>query len=505
MTEQQPSCLSGQTVRSEQNPMSRVDQFSADLTRIRLPIIATIVVALATTTSVCIAVAAAFLLAPMFNVQPEDMSVGHIVTVTCLTTFFVAAPVVMRGLVWLRRLARTKKQLDAALQDATALAEAKSAFVAIISHEIRTPLNGILGMARSLENAPLGDREHEMAATIADSGKTMLAILNDILDISKMEAGKLEITPAEGDLVSEVMQVKQLFAASAEEKGVSLVFDAAPGIPETLRFDPVRIRQCISNLVANGIKFTDHGQVSVSIETKLIGEVSHLVTITVSDTGAGIAEDVQETLFADYAQGDTAGSGRYGGTGLGLAISRKLARKMNGDITLRSAPGRGSTFAMTFLAQAVAMRSAKPLPTEHRGGVGPIKGTRILLTDDIAINRKVAKLFLEPLEVDVAEAENGREALERLECEDFDLLLLDVHMPVLDGWETLRRVRASDRAWRDLPVIALTADNVAGREEEFLNFGFSGVVPKPIDEQLLMREIQNALSGRSWPRAGAVA
>jgi len=399
-----------------------------------------------------------------------------------------------------RRLRAAQDELTSAVTAAEASNEAKSSFLANMSHEIRTPLNGILGMAQVLENDRLTTFQRESVRTILDSGQTLMTLLNDVLDLSKIEAGKLDILPIDGEVENVFLHLHKLFLPRALEKLITLDVKIDPAIPKLLKFDYVRIHQCVANLISNAVKFTNTGGVRVAVTIELADAGDYLISVAVSDTGIGINKEAAARLFSDFSQADASTTRQFGGSGLGLAISRKLARMMGGDVNLTSQPGKGSTFTLTFRASAAS--SAKLAPAAlPQGDVpsAPLLGLKILLVDDNTINRSVARLLLAPSGVVVTEATNGREALDRLAEQQFDLVLLDVHMPVMDGLETIKHIRAGNAAWRDLPVIALTADAMTGDKERLLLMGMTGYTSKPIEQRALMHEIHRVLSTRAVP------
>jgi len=386
-------------------------------------------------------------------------------------------------------------EVEAARDAAEAATRAKSEFVANMSHEIRTPLNGVLGMAQALEAHELSPEVRAMVGTIRESGSTLLAILNDVLDLSKIEAGRLEISPVDSAPVHTIGQIHALFMPVAAEKNVRLVLDN--GIPKSLRlrYDPVRVRQCVSNLISNAVKFTNDGRIIVQTSIATAPNGRSRITIEVADTGIGMDEAAIRRLFRSFSQADGSISRKFGGAGLGLAISRRLARLMGGDIIVRSTPGIGSVFTFYFLADPPLADSgeaadAGDAPEEKRTR---LRDARVLLTDDNAINRQVVRLFLQPQGAIITEATNGQEALDALSTQPFDLVLLDLHMPVMDGAEAIRQIRASSHGWRDIPVIALTADAMAGDRERLLAMGMSGYVSKPVDQGELLAAIGVAL------------
>jgi CheY-like chemotaxis protein/nitrogen-specific signal transduction histidine kinase len=398
-----------------------------------------------------------------------------------------------------------QKLQELALIDAKKQAEAatiaKSNFLASMSHEIRTPLNGVLGMAQSLVADGLSDVQREKVNVILDSGKTLTALLNDVLDLSKIEAGKIEIACVDGALAVTFDRLRQLFLQRAVERGLNIELEIAPGLPEKLHYDPVRVRQCVGNLLSNAIKFTERGVIRISLGGEEIVPGKWKLTVGVTDTGIGMNEATVAKLFTTFTQADATITRRFGGSGLGLAITRQLARLMGGDVSVDSEPGKGSTFTLTFLADAadarVAPTAAQPAaPAATDAQVRSLRGVKILLVDDNAVNRQVVKLFLAQLSPKFVEAVNGQEALDRLHDETFDIVLLDVHMPVMDGKEAIKRIRSSSEPWRNLPVVALTADAMSGDREKYLALGMTDYVSKPIDQRELTSKLVAALGGR---------
>ena len=400
-----------------------------------------------------------------------------------------------RNRLMLERLRATQDELRRAAVAAEASNEAKSSFLANMSHEIRTPLNGILGMAQILEGDALSDFQRESVQTILDFGKTLMALLNDVLDLSKIEAGKLSIEHAEGNLRDVFVHLRKLFAARAQEKSIELRLEIADDIPAIVKFDQVRVRQCVSNLISNAIKFTSDGGVVVAVTQDAIDASEALISVAVTDTGIGISEAAAARLFSEFSQADASTTREFGGTGLGLAITRKLARLLGGDVAVESAPGRGSTFTLTFRVQGDALGTGATERTpEKRAARSDLKGLRVLIVDDNAVNRQVARLLLAPTGVVATEAANGKEALEKLADQAFDLVLLDVHMPVMDGPETVARIRASGTDWSAVPVIALTADAMSGDRERLIAIGMTGYASKPIDQAALVSEIHRVVN-----------
>lgn len=383
----------------------------------------------------------------------------------------------------------------------------KSEFLASVSHELRTPLNGILGMAQVLASSKLTDDQQDWVSTILESGNTLTALLTDVLDLSKIEAGKLEIAPIDDDLSHTLSHLRRLFKPVAEEKGLTLDLSVNSDVPPRLSFDPVRIRQCVSNLISNAIKFTDEGEVTVRAEAKQEKE-GYRIKIVVRDTGIGMDEATCGRLFQPFMQADASITRRFGGTGLGLHITKRLAEMMDGAVAVESVPGEGSTFTFQFFAKAAAQEQ----PTEQmqdqttlarRNALAALQGRRILLVEDNEVNRRVAGLFLRPLGAEIVEAENGVRALEKIEQQDFALVLMDVHMPEMDGFEATAEIRARDWPARYWPIVALTADAMSGDRERCLAAGMDEYAPKPLDARTLYAAIALALDKRKGEEANA--
>jgi len=389
--------------------------------------------------------------------------------------------------------------LEEARAGAEAGSKAKASFIASMSHEIRTPLNGVLGMAQSLFADEVTPDQREKIGIILDSGNTLMALLNDVLDMSKIDAGKMEIVAVDGDLRATVMSIVQLFRPGADDKGVDLVVILDPAIPERMRFDSVRVRQCISNLLANAIKFTSRGgQTELRVTSEPRAGGNYAMTVTVADNGIGMARETIDKLFLVFTQADGSISRRFGGSGMGLAISRRIAQAMGGDVEVESELGVGSRFRMTFLAAAAAPCDPEAVLSEVASiAAAPptevLNGSRILLVDDNLVNRQVVKLFLKRLSVQVTEATNGKEALEALKQAEFDIVLLDVHMPVMDGTETIKAIRNSHEAWSRVPTIALTADAMSGDKERYLAMGMTDYLAKPVDQRELLSKMASVL------------
>jgi signal transduction histidine kinase/DNA-binding NarL/FixJ family response regulator len=400
-----------------------------------------------------------------------------------------------RAALRLKRNNELTAQRDAAEQ----ASQAKSAFLANMSHEIRTPLNGILGMAQVLEIGSLSDEQRDQVQTILDSGRNLMALLNDVLDLSKIEAGKMAVVKADTDLTHTLCRLHRLWKPKAEEAGLEFYLSLDADLPQVLNFDAVRVRQCVSNLISNAIKFTKQGRVEVFVTARRSADGQYLVKVRVSDTGIGMDAETMTRLFTPFMQADDSISRKYGGTGLGLSITRKLAELMGGEANVRSEPGRGSEFTFSFLAGEAApqhrvVSEGASLSEDEARSTLKNQNLRLLLVDDHPINRQVASLLLRPFNMRIVEATNGKEALEALRRETFDVMCLDVHMPVMDGTQTIAAIRASEEPWANIPVIALTADAMTGDKERYMAMGMDGYLSKPIAERDLVTEITRVRS-----------
>lgn len=376
------------------------------------------------------------------------------------------------------------RALELAKSQAEAASQAKSEFLALMSHELRTPLNGMLGLSQALKLEPLEPGEREQVELLEESGRTLLALLNDVLDMAKIEAGKLDLAPTPEDLGRLAERVVRINQAQAREKGTEITLEIDPAVPRTLMFDPLRVRQCLGNLVSNAVKFTPAGQIRVRVGCEAGTEPDRMLAkITVSDTGVGMSPAVLARLFKPFEQADPTIAQRTGGTGLGLNITRRLAQMMGGSVAVRSTEGKGSTFTLTF---ACGLPTAEA--TETGGLLGGERPLRLLVVDDYAVNRKVIAMMLAPLGCEIVEADNGQRALDVLAEREVDLALLDFNMPVMGGLETTRRLRADPR-WRKLPVVCLTAGMMDDERTAAVQAGMDAFLDKPIEMSTLVSTI----------------
>jgi signal transduction histidine kinase/ActR/RegA family two-component response regulator len=366
--------------------------------------------------------------------------------------------------------------------NAEAATAAKSSFMAMVSHELRTPISAILAGANEVERAADDDQLRSNGALIGASARMMRALLNDLLDFSKMEAGRMSVEAIPFEPLALVHETARFWSSEAAKKGVELETACAADLPQWVIGDPTRLRQILNNLLSNALKFTDAG--SVTLRVKPDGEA---VAFSVADTGQGMTDAQLARLFTPFDQLSESTARTHGGTGLGLTISRQLARLMGGDLTAASQAGRGATFVLR-LPLAACAPAAEPAPMVEA------RGLHILVADDHEVNRKAFRLMLEPLCDRLVTVENGAQALSELEHAAFDLVLMDINMPVMGGVAAVRKLRASGGPNTDVPVVALTA--AAGDEDRAAcrAAGMDGFVAKPVEASELIAVLQNVLA-----------
>ena len=381
------------------------------------------------------------------------------------------------------------------LRDANLQAEqanrSKSQFLANMSHELRTPFNGMLGMLSLLEDTALNRQQTDYVATAKDSAAHLLTLLNDILDVSALEAGKMRINPTPVHLPALLMDVDALMRPLAREKGLDFVLELPPGLPHWIQADGTRIKQIVLNLLSNAIKFSSHGTVTVSVSGDAGGGLAPdapiPLCVEVRDQGIGMDRQTQSHLFQRFSQGDNSTSRRFGGTGLGLEISRSLARLMGGDISVSSAPGAGSTFTLTLvLPRAAAPAQIETAPAAQHRAAGS-QGLDILVAEDHPVNRKYMKGLLKRLGHRVRFAENGADAVAEARRIVPDLVLMDLHMPVMDGLQATRTLREGADAAASVPIVALTADAFQESRDRTLAAGMNDFLCKPVRNDQIER------------------
>ena len=393
-------------------------------------------------------------------------------------------------------------EIEQARAQAEASNQAKSDFLANMSHEVRTPLNAVMGLTRLLYQSPLNEEQRQHLELIDSSATSLLALLNDMLDLSKIEAGKLVFEQVRFDVGRWVREAVALHRPAAEKKGLKVEVDIAQDVPSKIAGDPGRLRQVISNLVANAVKFTDFGRIAVSVraapnQTDLRRDQLRLL-FTVRDTGIGIPEDVQKHIFEAFTQADASVTRRYGGTGLGLAICARLVSMMGGALHVVSRPNEGSAFRFTAVfEQAADEMSAltEPAPLEAM----TMQGLHVLVAEDVAVNELLMRKLLGQMGCTFHIARNGAEAVQAWKNRRFDLVLMDVQMPVMSGLDAtaqIRRLEAADPRRGRTPIVALTAHAMAGDRERCLAAGMDSYVSKPVSPALLAQAIQEARVSR---------
>ncbi len=379
---------------------------------------------------------------------------------------------------------RSRADLVEAREAAEAANKAKTEFLAVMSHEIRTPLNGVLGMAQIIQLSAKDEKLRAKLEVIESSARSLEAIVDDVLDVAKIETGRTELRPEAYDLEALCRLLVEQFQPEATEKGLALTYLVEKAPPSLVEFDPARFRQCAANLISNALKYTPQGAVQVRLAWR-----DNEASIAFQDSGVGIAEADLSDVFAPYRRVHRDSLRDVGGMGLGLSVTKDLAELMGGGVAVQSIPGEGSTFVLTIHAPPGVKVDQSVQATEH--GAPP---SRVLVVDDIATNRLIARHLVSALGHEVTEASDGETALDMVDEEHFDLILMDMHMPGLDGPDVVAAIRQRQDDKATLPIIALTADHATGYKEKYRDLGMNGFVGKPIDKYELSSAIDRHLS-----------
>jgi signal transduction histidine kinase/DNA-binding response OmpR family regulator len=397
-----------------------------------------------------------------------------------------------------RALVDLTAHLREARQQAEAASEAKSVFLANMSHEIRTPFHGLLGMLSLLRDTGLNARQVDYLRTATESADHLLTILNDVLDMSLLESGRLALSEEPVDLRDLLREVESLMRPQAQLKSLALHIDADPGVPEKVRADRTRVKQILFNLVNNAVKFSDRGVVVVDLHRAVADDGSEQLEFVVTDTGIGMDQATLDRLFKRFSQGDESRSRRHGGTGLGLEISRSLARLMGGDVTAKSVPGEGSSFCFRMPLHAIS--PAPRAAVSAAGSINPVHGNtaplRVLVAEDHPVNRQYMAALLEGMGHRPFFAGNGLEAVQAIREQRFDIVLMDLHMPLLDGVGATLSIRSlPDGVAATVPIIALTADAFAQTRERCLMAGMNDFLAKPVSPDRLSAMFRRLFGG----------
>jgi len=386
-----------------------------------------------------------------------------------------------------------EKELKLAKEKETELRKSRELFFASMSHELRTPLNAITGFTGLLLGSELSRTQHEYINAIDSAGKNLLAVVNDILDMGKLEAGKMvyeEVAFSSHKVISSVID---LFRAQAVKNGIRLIKKTDAKVPDLITGDPVRLNQILINLIGNALKFTEKGSVVVQVKAEKIGSEEVNMSFIISDTGIGIGEDSLSELFQTYSQAGSDMARKYGGTGLGLSIVKQLVDGQNGTIQVRSNPGKGSAFTVTIPYRLVLKKQLTP--GQKNGPMLPLLShLTILIADDDSLNQKFAVEILKEYGAVLELAKNGKEAVEKVKLGKFDLVLMDVNMPVMNGLEATRAIRAKAKSKvSEIPIVALTADATENERQRCLEAGMNEYLSKPFDPILLIGKINTVL------------
>lgn len=396
----------------------------------------------------------------------------------------------------LKHLEQNNRELEIQKERAEEGTKAKAMFLANMSHEIRTPLSGILSVSKMLGETQLNEKQHELVRIISTSGKNLSNIINDILDFSKIESGQIELEQIQFSLPEIVQSVVSLLQFHANKKGLELKVEIDRKIPESLKGDPLRLNQVITNLVNNALKFTDAGSVTISVQVLEKSKSEVQLLFSVKDTGIGISEKGKTKLFKEFSQTDSSTSRKFGGTGLGLAISSNLVTLMGGEIGVDSVLGDGAEFWFKLKYKFAVSKGTNGFAKEKTEKVDIPASMKILYAEDNLINQKVTDLLLQRMGIKCDIAENGEEAVERHLDKNYDLILMDMQMPVLDGVGATKKIREMElgaKAEKPVYVVAVTANIFATDKKKCLDAGMNDFISKPFNESELMKILSDAV------------
>jgi len=391
------------------------------------------------------------------------------------------------------RRKKAEETMKAARDEADKANRAKSKFLASMSHEIRTPINSIIGYQYLLKNSVLSPKQREYVENIGLAAKNLLAIINQILDFSKIEAGRMVLEEVDFNIDDVLNELMIIVGMEAKRKGIELRIKVDEDVPRFLKGDITRLKQVVMNLVSNGIKFTHEGYISIRVELVEKNEENACIKFSVTDTGIGISDEQKKLLFQVFTQGDASTSRKYGGTGLGLAICKRLVELMKGEINVESEVGKGSTFSFSLRLKIASCNEnrngkSKTVDTEEQ-----YKNVKILLVEDSSVNLQMTKEILENMGIDTDTAQSGEEAVKKAESNEYELILMDIRMPGMDGYEATRRIRKLERG--SMPIVALTADAVEGVAQKAKEAGMNGYLTKPLEPEKLLEVIRSMTNG----------
>jgi signal transduction histidine kinase/CheY-like chemotaxis protein len=438
-----------------------------------------------------------FLGLPLFTAITSQNWQELLITIGCILYMSHLVVAVRQSSSTTGALKSARDAEQSARRKAEVASAAKSDFLAVVSHEIRTPMNAVISAANLLRRTRLDSRQREHVTMLIDAGDVLMGLLNDVLDFSKIEAGKMELESAEMIVRDRLSTVVRLWEPRAMANGVRLKVRIAPDVPAAVRTDPLRVQQILFNLMSNAVKFTQDGEIRIAVSW-----FDGRLVVAVTDTGCGIPADRLGQIFNSFEQADVGTTRRYGGTGLGLSISRKLAELMGGSLSVESSVGEGSTFTLSLPVIAVQSAAAGPARTVET--VGSLAGCSILAADDHEVNRRILQLLLEPHGCSLTLVENGAEALEAASSQRFDAILMDMQMPVMDGLEATRHIRAG-AVNGSTPVIALTANALEVHRAAWDAAGVHAFLTKPIDPVMLATTLAEACAAERVRMEAAVA